>query len=127
MPCVALIYALLNMVSQGELFSEQLYHIVEQCIREHLHKHLDQAATVDKSTAVFYHQWWVQCDHAGSRINKLFQYLNRHWVARERDSSEGHVDDIYQMHISLWKQVVVANMPDDVRIIFEPVEESVTA
>jgi cullin 1 len=56
-----------------------------------------QSATeaTDEDLLKYYTAEWKQFTIASGYINRVFDYLNRHWVKRERDEGHKDVYDVY--------------------------------
>jgi cullin 1 len=50
---------------------------------------------MDDSLLNFYKKEWDRFTTANKVINKIFQYLNRHWIKREADDGKKEVYEVY--------------------------------
>lgn len=60
----------------------------------------------DEPLLNFYTKEWNRYTTAASYINRLFTYLNRHWVKREKDEGRKHVYVVYILALVQWKDVL---------------------
>ncbi|TFY59045.1 hypothetical protein EVJ58_g6024 [Rhodofomes roseus] len=58
----------------------------------------------DEALLRYYAQEWDRYTTGANYINRLFTYLNRHWVKRERDEGRKGVYPVYTLALVQWKQ-----------------------
>ena len=74
-----------------------------------VHKHLflinDQDAQKyqDEELLKFYSKQWNRFTQAAEYLNRIFKYLNRHWVKRETDEGRKHVHEVYTLALVRWQ------------------------
>jgi cullin 1 len=52
----------------------------------------------------YYSKQWNRFTQAAEYLNRIFKYLNRHWVKRETDEGRKHVHEVYTLAIVRWQQ-----------------------
>ncbi|PIL22855.1 transcription factor [Ganoderma sinense ZZ0214-1] len=57
----------------------------------------------DEALLRYYAQEWDRYTTGANYINRLFTYLNRHWVKRERDEGRKGVYPVYTLALVQWK------------------------
>ena len=63
--------------------------------------HQASDALQDEALLRYYAQEWDRYTTGANYINRLFTYLNRHWVKRERDEGRKGVYTVYTVCVSL--------------------------
>ena len=71
----------------------------------------DVAASVSSSSGKFwgdsllqyYAKEWTRYSTASVYINRVFSYLNRHWVKRELDEGHRNIYDVYTLFLVSWR------------------------
>ncbi|EPQ51002.1 Cullin-domain-containing protein [Gloeophyllum trabeum ATCC 11539] len=58
----------------------------------------------DEALLKYYAAEWDRYTTGANYINRLFTYLNRHWVKRERDEGRRGVYPVYTLALVQWKQ-----------------------
>ena len=96
----------LNSTHRGaHLLGEDLYKRLNDYLKRHLSDvHAEMVQHVDEALLTFYIKEWKRYTMAGTYVNHLFRYLNRHWVKREMDEGKKDVYDIYTLHLVRWKE-----------------------
>ncbi|KAH8825039.1 Cullin-domain-containing protein [Flagelloscypha sp. PMI_526] len=51
----------------------------------------------------FYADEWDRYTMGANYVNRLFTYLNRHWVAREREEGRTHIFPVYTLALDQWR------------------------
>uniref|UniRef100_A0A914D2M4 Cullin N-terminal domain-containing protein n=1 Tax=Acrobeloides nanus TaxID=290746 RepID=A0A914D2M4_9BILA len=59
---------------------------------------------------------WRQFKFSSEVVDKIFAYLNRHWIRRELDEDNQDIYEVYNLAIVTWRT-----------ILFEPLHQNVTA
>ncbi|KZV95811.1 Cullin-domain-containing protein [Exidia glandulosa HHB12029] len=59
---------------------------------------------LDEALLRYYAQEWDRYTTGANYINRLFTYLNRHWVKREKDEGRKNVYTVYTLALVQWKQ-----------------------
>jgi cullin 1 len=92
-------------VTGAKFAGEELYLRLRSFLQRHL-KTLCQAAETrrDDSLLNFYKKEWDRYIISMRVIDKIFQYLNRHWIKREIDDGKSEVFEVYTLSLVLWKQ-----------------------
>jgi cullin 1 len=114
-----------NVRGGAHLLGEDLY----QKLIDYLNTHLLEVQArseehVDEALLTFYIKEWNRYTMAGTYMNHLFRYLNRHWVKREMDEGKKNIYDIYTLHLVRWKEVMFAGTQESVmRSVLKLVEK----
>jgi cullin 1 len=66
----------------------------------------------DESLLRYYAGEWTRYTTGANFVNRLFTYLNRHWVKREKDEGRRGVYQVYTLSLHQWKTQ-----------LFEPIQE----
>jgi len=61
---------------------------------------------------VFYKSQWEKYTSSMAKINKMFAYLNRHWIKRESCNAKREVYEIYPLSLVLWRDHLFKNLKD---------------
>ncbi|RDX50263.1 Cullin-domain-containing protein [Lentinus brumalis] len=88
----------------ANLMGSDLYNNLIKYFVNHL-KTLRTAsdALQDEALLRYYAQEWDRYTTGANYINRLFTYLNRHWVKRERDEGRKGVYPVYTLALVQWK------------------------
>ena len=65
--------------------------------------HQASDALQDEALLRYYAQEWDRYTTGANYINRLFTYLNRHWVKREKDEGRRGVYQVYTLALHQWK------------------------
>lgn len=76
------------------------YHLVVQIPSRVILKHVHQASDplTDENLLRYYAGEWDRYTTGANYINRLFTYLNRHWVKREKDEGRKNVYMVYTVN-----------------------------
>ncbi|KAI0755249.1 Cullin-domain-containing protein [Daedaleopsis nitida] len=88
----------------ANLMGSDLYNNLIRYFVNHLkalRQHSD--ALQDEALLRYYAQEWDRYTTGANYINRLFTYLNRHWVKRERDEGRKGVYPVYTLALVQWK------------------------
>ncbi|KAJ3517434.1 hypothetical protein NLJ89_g499 [Agrocybe chaxingu] len=90
--------------SGANLMGSDLYHNLIRYFVTHL-KGLREATDLlqDEALLRYYAAEWSRYTTGANYINRLFTYLNRHWVKRERDEGRKGVYPVYTLALVQWK------------------------
>lgn len=55
---------------------------------------------VDEALLRYYAKEWDRYTTGANYVNRLFTYLNRHWVKREKDEGRKNVYQVYTVRLS---------------------------
>ncbi|KAI1794850.1 Cullin-domain-containing protein [Ganoderma leucocontextum] len=88
----------------ANLMGSDLYNNLIRYFVNHL-KTLRTASDSSQDEALlrYYAQEWDRYTTGANYINRLFTYLNRHWVKRERDEGRKGVYPVYTLALVQWK------------------------
>ncbi|GAA5919879.1 hypothetical protein JCM1841_002089 [Sporobolomyces salmonicolor] len=90
--------------SGANLMGADLYKHLQQYFISHL-KSVRAAAEdlSDEPLLRYYTKEWDRYTTGASYVNRLFTYLNRHWVKREKDEGRKNVYGVYILALVSWK------------------------
>jgi len=57
----------------------------------------------DEDLLQYYSTQWNRFTQAAEYLNRIFKYLNRHWVKRETDEGRKHVHEVYALALVRWQ------------------------
>ncbi|KAF7314218.1 CULLIN-2 domain-containing protein [Mycena kentingensis (nom. inval.)] len=88
----------------ANLMGADLYNNLIRYFVNHLKAIREQAETLsDEELLQYYAGEWERYTTGANYINRLFTYLNRHWVKRERDEGRRGVYPVYTLALVQWK------------------------
>ncbi|KAH8104831.1 Cullin-domain-containing protein [Cristinia sonorae] len=88
----------------ANLMGSDLYNNLIRYFVQHLKSLRDASDTLqDEALLRYYAQEWDRYTTGANYINRLFTYLNRHWVKRERDEGRKGVYPVYTLALVQWK------------------------
>lgn len=80
----------------ANLMGSDLYNNLTRYFTTHLEAQREKSEPiVDHDLLVFYASEWDRFTTGANYINRLFAYLNRHWVKREKDEGRKNVYQVY--------------------------------
>ncbi|KAM0789674.1 hypothetical protein ACM66B_006536 [Microbotryomycetes sp. NB124-2] len=90
--------------SGANLVGQELYKHLNNYFVNHL-KGVRGAAEdlTDEPLLVYYTKEWDRYTTGASYVNRLFTYLNRHWIKREKDEGRKNVYPVYILALVQWK------------------------
>ena len=126
--CVSLTSnSFIRFAAGGSLLGSDLYNKTRKCLIKHLMsvrevcsslfcvaKHVlrqlisilspqkGAETLVDEELLRYYAKEWTRYTTGANYIHRLFAYLNRHWVKREKDEGRKGVYPVYTVRASLW-------------------------
>ncbi|KAG9048974.1 hypothetical protein FS837_011525 [Tulasnella sp. UAMH 9824] len=59
----------------------------------------------DEAFLQYYTKEWDRYTTGANYVNRVFTFLNRHWVKREQDDGRRNVYTVYTLALVLWKQI----------------------
>ncbi|KAF5338983.1 hypothetical protein D9611_008772 [Ephemerocybe angulata] len=90
--------------SGASLMGSDLYNNLIRYFTNHLQGLREVAETLqDEALLRYYATEWDRYTTGANYINRLFTYLNRHWVRRERDEGRKNVYPVYTLALVQWK------------------------
>lgn len=99
----------------AQLIGSDLYYKLKGFLETHLAAlQLEAQPMTGGNLLLYYIKCWDKYTVGAQYINHIFNYLNRHWVKRERDDGRKHVVDVNTMCLCAWKQC-----------FFDPLEKKV--
>ncbi|KAF8582805.1 Cullin-domain-containing protein [Ramaria rubella] len=88
----------------ANLMGSDLYNNLIRYFVDHLKGLRDHSdPLVDEALLRYYAQEWDRYTTGANYINRLFTYLNRHWVKREKDEGRKGVYTVYTLSLVQWK------------------------
>ncbi|KAH6912447.1 ubiquitin-protein ligase [Coprinopsis sp. MPI-PUGE-AT-0042] len=88
----------------ANLVGSDLYNKLSQYFISHFKGMLEKAATLeDMDLLRYYASEWDRYTRGANYLNRLFTYLNRYWVKRERDEGKKGVYQVYTLALAQWK------------------------
>ncbi|GJN94519.1 hypothetical protein Rhopal_007602-T1 [Rhodotorula paludigena] len=90
--------------SGANLMGADLYKHLKDYFVAHLRGVREEAADLsDEPLLRYYTREWDRYTTGASYVNRLFTYLNRHWVKREKDEGRKNVYHVYILALVSWK------------------------
>ncbi|CAH7668213.1 Cullin 1 [Phakopsora pachyrhizi] len=95
----------------ANLMGSDLYRCLQNYFLEHV-KGIRQASDElhGEELLKYYSTEWDRFTTGASYVNRLFTYLNRHWVKREKDEGRKNVYPIYTLALVNWKEHYFCNL-----------------
>ncbi|KAK7469113.1 ubiquitin ligase (cullin) of SCF [Stygiomarasmius scandens] len=88
----------------ANLMGSDLYNHLIRYFVVHLKSLRDRTENLqDEELLRYYAAEWDRYTTGANYINRLFTYLNRHWVKRERDEGRKNVYPVYTLSLVQWK------------------------
>lgn len=88
----------------ANLMGSDLYNNLTRYFTTHLEAQREKSEPiVDQDLLVFYASEWDRFTTGANYINRLFAYLNRHWVKREKDEGRKNVYQVYILALVQWR------------------------
>ncbi|RXK41513.1 Cullin 1 [Tremella mesenterica] len=90
--------------SGASLQGADLYRSLNTYLLEHskkMRQETEKLSDIDLLKA--YAKRWEQYTQGATYVNKLFNYLNKHWVKREKDEGRKEVYTVYTLALVSWK------------------------
>ncbi|KAI0042482.1 Cullin-domain-containing protein [Auriscalpium vulgare] len=88
----------------ANLMGSDLYNNLIRYFVSHLRGLRDQSDTLQHELLLrYYATEWDRYTTGANYINRLFTYLNRHWVKRERDEGRKGVYPVYTLALVQWR------------------------
>ncbi|PPQ80426.1 hypothetical protein CVT25_001729 [Psilocybe cyanescens] len=91
--------------SGANLVGSDLYNKLSLYFVDHFRPMLQKAATLsDEDLLRYYAAEWYRYTTGANYLNRLFTYLNRYWVKRERDEGKKGIFQVYTLALAQWKE-----------------------
>ncbi|KAF5333224.1 hypothetical protein D9611_002822 [Ephemerocybe angulata] len=88
----------------ANLVGSDLYNKLSLYFISHFKGMLEKAATLEDIDLLrYYADEWYRYTRGANYLNRLFTYLNRYWVKRERDEGKKGVYQVYTLALAQWK------------------------
>lgn len=88
----------------ANLVGSDLYNKLSQYFISHFKGMIEKASTLeDMDLLRYYASEWSRYTRGANYLNRLFTYLNRYWVKRERDEGKKGVYQVYTLALAQWK------------------------
>ncbi|KAJ6464451.1 ubiquitin-protein ligase [Mycena sanguinolenta] len=89
----------------ANLVGADLYSKLTDYFASHFKPLVQQAETLqDEALLRYYAAEWDRYTTGANYLNRLFTYLNRYWVKRERDEGKKNVYQVYTLALASWRQ-----------------------
>ncbi|KAK9338533.1 Cullin [Lipomyces starkeyi] len=90
----------------AQLLGAELYNKLIEYLEKHLENiKLEAGQFVDEGLIKYYIRSWNRYTTGARYLNHIFEYLNRHWVKRERDEGRRTVYDVNTLCLVKWRSV----------------------
>ncbi|KAG6831984.1 hypothetical protein H0H87_003128 [Tephrocybe sp. NHM501043] len=100
----------------ANLVGSDLYSKLHAYFVEHFKPMVNTCETLqDIELLRYYARQWDRYTTGANFLNRLFTYLNRYWVKRERDEGKKTVYPVYTLALSQWKDVFFKQIQKDNR------------
>jgi len=87
----------------ANLMGSDLYNSLQRYFRDHLQSIRGQTDSLhDETLLQKYAEEWNRYTVGANYVNRLFTYLNRHWVKREKDEGRKNVYTVYTLALVVW-------------------------
>ncbi|RSH81909.1 uncharacterized protein EHS24_008106 [Apiotrichum porosum] len=94
-----------NQKGGASLQGADLYKKLNQFLTEHCKQMRDEGEKLnDLELLKYYARQWDRYTTGASYVHKLFNYLNKHWVKREKDEGRKDVYTVYTLALVAWKR-----------------------
>ncbi|KAF5322714.1 hypothetical protein D9619_000259 [Psilocybe cf. subviscida] len=91
--------------SGANLVGSDLYNKLSEYFVAHFTSMIEKAnGLTDVDLLRYYAAEWDRYTTGANYLNRLFTYLNRYWVKRERDEGKKNVFQVYTLALSQWKE-----------------------
>nr|GAT58085.1 ubiquitin-protein ligase [Mycena chlorophos] len=101
----------------ANLVGSDLYNKLTEYFADHFKPLVKEAEILqDEALLRYYAAEWDRYTTGANYLNRLFTYLNRYWVKRERDEGKKGVYQVYTLALSQWHQH-----------LFKPLQPPITA
>lgn len=92
--------------SGANLMGAELYKHLTQYFSKHLGDVRQAAEELqDEPLLKYYTDEWSRYTQGASFVTRLFAYLNRHWVKREKEEGRKNVYNVYTLALVQWREV----------------------
>ncbi|WWD18765.1 hypothetical protein CI109_103220 [Kwoniella shandongensis] len=89
----------------ASLQGADLYRSLHTWLSDHCKDLREESSKLsDLELLKFYARQWDRYTTGATYVNKLFNYLNKHWVRREKDEGRKEVYSVYTLALVAWKQ-----------------------
>ncbi|KAJ7654913.1 Cullin [Mycena rosella] len=89
----------------ANLVGSDLYNKLTDYFANHFKPIVEKAETLqDEALLRYYAAEWDRYTTGANYLNRLFTYLNRYWVKRERDEGKKAVYQVYTLALAQWRQ-----------------------
>ncbi|KAK4689012.1 cullin 1, partial [Tremellales sp. Uapishka_1] len=88
----------------ASLQGADLYRSLHQYLAQHCKEMKEESDKLtDLALLQYYAKEWDRYTLGANYVNKLFNYLNKHWVKREKDEGRKEVYTVYTLALVAWK------------------------
>lgn len=101
-------------VTRGaQLLGADMYKRLDEYLQAHLRRlQLDGQKFSDEGLIQYYNQIWDRYTTGARYLNHIFDYINRHWIKREREEGRRDIHDVNTLCLVRWKSE-----------LFDPIQE----
>ncbi|KAF8651092.1 hypothetical protein AX16_004892 [Volvariella volvacea WC 439] len=111
----------------ANLVGSDLYGKLTGYFVEHFKPMIERSATLtDVDLLTYYAKEWDRYTTGANYLNRLFTYLNRYWVKRERDEGKKTVYQVYTLALAQWKAHFFLKVQQDREILTNAVLRLIT-
>ncbi|KAH8081415.1 Cullin-domain-containing protein [Filobasidium floriforme] len=98
----------------AHLMGSDLYNKLSDYLKTHLARLRTESENLsDLALLQFYTKEWKRYTTGANYVNRLFAYLNRHWVKREKDEGRKGIYTVYTLSLVQWKEHFFLGMVKD--------------
>ncbi|KAF9014369.1 Cullin-domain-containing protein [Hymenopellis radicata] len=106
--------ALTTLTAGANLVGSDLYHKLTEYFTIHFVPMKQAAASLqDEELLRYYAAEWTRYTTGANYLNRLFTYLNRYWVKRERDEGKKDIYQVYTLALAQWKSQFFVHIQKD--------------
>lgn len=95
----------LGQTKQGnKLMGEELYKRLNSYLEDYLEELFENATGLDNEKLLMYYTTkWAEFRSSSKEVNKIFNYLNRHWVRRAKSERREDVHEVFKLTLIKWR------------------------
>lgn len=92
---------------------EDLYFRLVAFLEDYMHELLGNAEShMGTDLLVYYKYEWERYTSSMVKVNRMFNYLNRHWIKRESGNPKKEIYYIYALGLVLWRDNLFKHLKD---------------
>ncbi|PWN92025.1 putative SCF complex member Cullin 1 [Acaromyces ingoldii] len=106
-----------SMRSGANLMGADLYHNLVLYFQHHLKTVRKGAENLtDEALIKYYASEWDRYTEGANFVHRLFTYLNRHWVRREKDEGRKNIYTVYTLALTQWRDHMFKHVKSKARL-----------